>query len=104
MDFEIFQYINQGLFWIVEIVILIACAMLSYKHRSTPAIMMLIGIIVSMFFGIARTVVFALQIPDFDIDQMVTISSIIGIVQTLGYGLFGAGLLLLAYTYKKQLG
>lgn len=104
MDFEIFQYINQGLFWIVEIVIVIACAILAYKQRSTPSIMMLIGIIISMFFGLARTVVFALQIPDFNIDQMVMVSSILGIVQTIGYGLFGLGLLLLANRYKKQLG
>lgn len=104
MDFEIFQYINQGLFWIVEIVILIACAILAYKQRSIPSMMMLIGIIISMFFGIARTVVFALKIPDFDIDKMVMASSIVGILQTLGYGLFGLGLLLLANRYKKQLG
>lgn len=104
MEYEILSYASQGLFWIIELAILIACIILVVKNKSTPFIMMLIGTMLSMFFATARTILFALPISDLDMDQTLIISSVVSTIQALGYSLFGIGLLIFAYNYKKQIG
>ena len=101
MDYEILSYISQGLFWIIEILILIACIILVIKDKSTPFILMLVGIIMSMLFGAMSTLVYTLQLPVFGIEQIFIVSSIVTIFQAIGYSLFGLGLFIFAKNYLK---
>ena len=101
MDYEILSYISQGLFWIIEILILIACIILVIKDKSTPFILMLVGIIMSMLFGAMSTFVYTLQLPVFGIEQIFIVSSIVTIFQAIGYSLFGLGLFIFARNYLK---
>ncbi|EDM43295.1 hypothetical protein SCB49_01032 [unidentified eubacterium SCB49] len=104
MDYEILTFISEGVFWIVEIIILIACIILVVKHKNTSFKMMLAGIVLSMLLATIKTIIFALPIFDTDIEQRLFTNGILSILQAIGYSLFGLGLIIYALNYNKKIG
>ncbi len=103
MDYQISAYISQGLFWLINIVILIACIILVVKHKKMAFKIMLIGFCIYLFFGIASTLSMTLGLFNYSIEDSLNLSGLLGIGQALGFGLFGFGLFIYAFNYKKQL-
>ena len=105
MDYQISAYISQGLSWLINIVILIACIILVVKHKKMAFKIMLIGFCLSLFFGIASTVSMVLSqgLLNYSMEDSLNLSGLLGIGQSLSFGLFGFGLFIYAFNYKKQL-
>ena len=98
------QYISQGIFYLIEAIIIIACIMLVFKQRSIATILMLAGSILALFFSLSRTIMFAIPSFSDDFENMMVINNSISLLQGLSYALFGIGFFIFALNYIKSIG